>query len=147
MKNISEIFMTTIVLSVLSAGFIMALAWPIETSTYPLVTAGGGFCLAAIAVIQDIRHLTEQKNKDVDPGASNKKRVYITFVWILGFFVGVFIFGFEWGLSLVTFAFYKFEADLSWIISFLLGSFTWGFLNFVSNSLHLSLYKGLILSF
>ena len=147
MKNTSEMFLTAVVLSILSAGIIMALAWPIETSTYPLVTAGSGFCLAVIAAIQDIRCLSKPKNQNVDPRTSNKKRVYITFAWILAFFAGVFIFGFEWGLSLVTFTFYKFEAGLSWIVSFLLGSLTWGFLNFVSNSLHLSLYKGLVFSF
>lgn len=147
MKNLSEIFLTGIVLSVLCLGLIMALAWPVETSTYPLVTAGGGFCLAVIAVVQDIRHLTGEKNKKIDRRATDAKRVYSTFAWILAFFIGVFIFGFEWGLSMVTFMFYKIEAGLSWVVSFLLGFLTWGFLYFVSNSLHLSLYKGLVFSF
>jgi hypothetical protein len=150
MKIIGETCLSAAAVAIFATGIVMALAWPVETKTFPIVMGGAGLALALAALAGDIRlwaaGTAARTADEAAVSAEESSRVRVTFAWILGFFASVFVLGFQWGLPLTTLLYYRYEARLSWVVSLVLAAATWGFLYFVATTLHLQLYDGFFMA-
>lgn len=147
MKIVGETLLSAGAVVIFAAGVVMALAWPIETSTFPIVMGGTGLALALAALVTDIRLWAAGPGGEEEAAdKQDSSRINATFAWILGFFASVFLLGFQWGLPLTTLFYYRFEARLSWIVSLILAVVVWFFLYFVATALYLPLYDGIFMA-
>ena len=146
MKIVGETCLSAAAVAIFASGIVMALAWPVETKTFPIVMGGAGLALALAALAADIRLWAAGPADDAAVSPEEASRIRVTFAWILGFFASVFVLGFQWGLPLTTLLYYRYEARLSWVVSLVLAAATWGFLYFVATTLHLQLYDGFFMA-
>lgn len=146
MKIVGETLLSAGAVAIFATGVVMALAWPAETSTFPIVMGGTGLALALAALVTDIRLMIAGPAGEEAADQADSSRINATFAWILGFFASVFLLGFQWGLPLITLFYYRFEARLSWIVSLILAVVVWFFLYFVATALYLPLYDGIFMA-
>ncbi len=146
MKIVGETCLSAGAVVVFAVGVVMALDWPVETRTFPIVMGGAGLALALAALVADIRLWAAGSAGDAASSPEEASRIYVTFAWILGFFASVFALGFQWGLPLVTLLYYRYEARLSRVVSLVLAALAWGFFYFVATTLHLPLYDGFFMA-
>lgn len=146
MKIVGETCLSAGAVAIFSAGVVMALAWPVEAKTFPIVMGGAGLALALAALTADIKLWIAGTADDIAVSAEESTRIHLTFAWIVGFFASVFILGFQWGLPLTTLLYYRYEARRSWLVSLILAVLTWAFLYFAATTLHLPLYDGFFMA-
>jgi hypothetical protein len=146
MKIVGETCLSAAAVAIFFSGVVMALAWPVEAKTFPIVMGGTGLALALAALVADIKLWIAGTADATAVGTEETLRIHLTFAWILGFFASVFILGFQWGLPLTTLLYYRYEARRSWGVSLVLVALTWGFLYFAATTLHLPLYDGVFMA-
>ena len=92
-----------------------------------------GIPMLVLAFIQVILELRGYKSKQPSDGAPMdfqftkaiepavaKKRAIIMFGWLLGFFLLVWLLGFEYGIPIMVFSYLKFQSNESWRLSIIL---------------------------
>ena len=60
-----------------------------------------------------------QFTKAIEPAVA-RKRAIIMFGWLLGFFLLVWLLGFEYGIPIMVFSYLKFQSNESWLLSTIL---------------------------
>jgi hypothetical protein len=118
----------------------LAQEWRMQARLYPWAIGIPMVILAIAQVILDLKGVKAkpsddgapptpmdfQFTKDIDP-ATAKKRAIIMFVWLVGFFALILLFGFPVGIPLMMFAYLKFQGGESWVLSITLTVIAWLF--------------------
>jgi hypothetical protein len=114
-----------------------------------------GFPCLGLAIIQFIKDLKTKENKsgeDLDPLSLARSEVPIDvvnrrtagiIVWIVAYFVGIWLLGFSFGVTLCTFIQLKIGYREKWPITLILSAITFLFIDgFFGRILHVPLYPG-----
>lgn len=101
-----------------------------QARLYPWAIGIPMLVLAFIQVILDLRGYKAKQPSDAAPmdfqftkaiePAVAKKRAIIMFGWLLGFFLLVWLLGFEYGIPIMVFSYLKFQSNESWLLSTIL---------------------------
>jgi hypothetical protein len=93
--------------------------------------------LACVQVILDLRGYKPKETSDGAPmdfqftqaiePAEARKRAITMFAWLLGFFLLVWLLGFEYGIPLTVFGYLKIQSNESWMLSIILTVLAFGF--------------------
>ena len=98
-----------------------------QARLYPWAIGIPMLILAFVQVILDLKGYKAKETTDgapvdfqftqaIDPGTA-RKRAIIMFGWLLGFFLLVWLLGFEYGIPIMVFAYLKFQSKESWLLS------------------------------
>ena len=101
-----------------------------QARLYPWAIGIPMLVLAFVQVILDLRGykakqtsegapMDFQFTKAIEPEVA-KKRAIIMFGWLLGFFLLVWLLGFEYGIPIMVFSYLKFQSNESWLLSIIL---------------------------
>ena len=101
--------------------------WRLQARLYPWAIGIPMIILAFVQVILDLKGYKAKQTSDgapvdfqftraIDP-ATARKRATIMFGWLLGFFLLVWLLGFEYGIPLMVFVYLKFQSNESWLLS------------------------------
>jgi hypothetical protein len=117
--------------------------WPEGAKVYVLVTAFSGLLLVAIDLFLAVS-LRRKKAREHSAAATVNRRELIVFAYLLGYALGVYIFGAVVASMLFVFTFLMFYGGSRWYLSaigaFAMGGFLWSIGEFVG----LALLEGLI---
>lgn len=101
-----------------------------QARLYPWAIGIPMLVLAFIQVILELRGYKAKQPSDAAPmdfqftkaiePAVAKKRAIIMFGWLLGFFLLVWLLGFEYGIPIMVFSYLKFQSNESWLLSTIL---------------------------
>ena len=101
-----------------------------QARLYPWAIGIPMLVLAFVQVILDLRGYKAKQPSDAAPmdfqftkaiePAVAKKRAIIMFGWLLGFFLLVWLLGFEYGIPIMVFSYLKFQSNESWLLSIIL---------------------------
>jgi hypothetical protein len=125
-----------------------------ESITLPLITSSLVFILASIQLLWDLRHHTEQKEKNENTNISksdksNKdeiKRGMILFSWSIALVLAIYLIGFYIAIPVFCFIYLK-RHSRNWITSLLVAGTFVLFIYLVFNTLlKTTLYRGVIFS-
>lgn len=147
MKGRAEIALAAAAAALFGGAILTASGWARATATFPMVIGIAGLGLALWAIAAD---LLKARSADAAPelakiSAEDRARARGAFIWIGVFFAAVLLIGFEWGVGLAAFAFYRIEARLGWLAAGLAGAVCGGFLFVAAHFLSIPLYTGLVL--
>jgi hypothetical protein len=119
----------------------MGRGWPVEARIFPFLISGAGLLLVAVGLL--IKIFKEPvKKATVEEKSPSIWKELATFAWISGYFIAVALFGFQWGLSAIIFAYLKAEADLKVVSSLLFAALCWAFIYVMQAYLYIPLYEG-----
>ena len=101
-----------------------------QARLYPWAIGIPMLVLAFIQVILELRGYKAKQPSDgapmdfqftkaIEPAVA-KKRAIIMFGWLLGFFLLVWLLGFEYGIPLMVFGYLKLQSNESWLLSIIL---------------------------
>lgn len=101
-----------------------------QARLYPWAIGIPMLVLAFIQVILELRGYKAKQPSDgapmdfqftkaIEPAVA-KKRAIIMFGWLLGFFLLVWLLGFEYGIPIMVFSYLKFQSNESWLLSVIL---------------------------
>jgi hypothetical protein len=104
--------------------------WRMQARLYPWAIGIPMLVLAFIQVILELRGYKAKQPSDgapmdfqftkaIEPAVA-KKRAIIMFGWLLGFFLLVWLLGFEYGIPIMVFSYLKFQSNESWLLSTIL---------------------------
>jgi len=125
----------------------------------PLCVGLGTLVLIALALIDAVRPLAFLKKLNLDPteayrskepfsgtkSGSSGTKLGVLMIWLSGFFILIFFFGFNLGIPLFASAFLKREAGVSWGKSLMTAGLIWGAIFVVFElAMKFSLFKGWI---
>lgn len=101
-----------------------------QARLYPWAIGIPMVILALVQVILDLRGYKAKETLDGAPvdfqftqtiePALARKRAITMFSWLLGFFLLVWLLGFEYGIPLMVFGYLKFQSNESWVLSIIL---------------------------
>ena len=101
-----------------------------QARLYPWAIGIPMVILALVQVILDLRGYKAKETSDGAPvdfqftqtiePALARKRAITMFSWLLGFFLLVWLLGFEYGIPLMVFGYLKFQSNESWVLSIIL---------------------------
>jgi len=101
-----------------------------QARLYPWAIGIPMVILALVQVILDLRGYRAKETLDGAPvdfqftqtiePALARKRAITMFSWLLGFFLLVWLLGFEYGIPLMVFGYLKFQSNESWVLSIIL---------------------------
>jgi len=101
-----------------------------QARLYPWAIGIPMVILALVQVILDLRGYKAKETLDGAPvdfqftqtiePALGRKRAITMFSWLLGFFLLVWLLGFEYGIPLMVFGYLKFQSNESWVLSIIL---------------------------
>lgn len=117
--------------------------WPEGAKIYVLVTAFSGLLLVAIDLL--LTTVVRRKKAQGQPAAAPiNKREVIFFIYLLGYALGLYIFGAVVASTLFVFTFLMFYSGSKWYMSaigaFAMGAFLWSINEFIG----LALLGGLV---
>ena len=98
-----------------------------QARLYPWAIGIPMVILALVQVILDLRGYKAKQTSDgapvdfqftqtIEPAVA-RKRAITMFSWLLGFFLLVWLLGFEYGIPLMVFGYLKFQSNESWVLS------------------------------
>jgi hypothetical protein len=101
--------------------------WRLQARLYPWAIGIPMLILAFVQVILDLKGYKAKETSDgapvdfqftqtIDP-VTARKRALTMFGWLLGFFVLIWLLGFEYGIPLMVFGYLKFQSKESWLLS------------------------------
>lgn len=127
---------------VFAGALIRATNWPFAAAVFPLAATAAGLVLAVGGLITPLFGGAREPSGAGAAGWSRKEAV--TFGWIFGFFAGVALMGFQWGLPIATLAYLKLEGKAANLPSVIYAAGCWLFLYAAQAWLHLPLYEGFV---
>jgi cytochrome b561 len=111
--------------------------WRMQARLYPWAIGIPMLLLACVQVILDLRGYKPKETSDGAPmdfqftqaiePAEARKRAITMFAWLLGFFLLVWLLGFEYGIPLTVFGYLKIQSNESWVLSIILTVLAFGF--------------------
>ena len=114
----------------------MAQDWRMQARLYPWAIGIPMVILAIVQVILELKGVKAkpsdatpmdyQFSKVTDPVLA-RKRTFIMFGWLVGFFFGVWLLGFPIAIALMMFTYLKFQGSESWVLSSALTVIAWLF--------------------
>ena len=135
----------------------MAQDWRMQARLYPWTIGIPMLILAIVQVILDLKgHKAKasadatpmdfQFTKDIDP-VTARKRTFIMFGWLVGFFFAIWLLGFPIAITLMMFTYLKFQGRESWGLSIALTVIAWFFFwGLFVKLLHLPFPEGLVIT-
>ena len=101
-----------------------------QARLYPWAIGIPMLILALVQVILDLKGYKAKETSDgapvdfqftqtIEPAVARKRAVTM-FSWLLGFFLLVWLLGFEYGIPLMVFGYLKFQSNESWVLSIIL---------------------------
>src|SRR5688572_16224182 len=104
--------------------------WRMQARLYPWAIGIPMLVLAFVQVILDLRGYKAKETSDgapmdfqftkaIEPAVA-RKRAIVMFSWLLGFFLLVWLLGFEYGIPIMVFSYLKFQSNESWLLSIIL---------------------------
>jgi hypothetical protein len=135
----------------------MAQDWRMQARLYPWAIGIPMLILAIVQVILDLKgHKAKasadatpmdfQFTKDIDP-VTARKRTFIMFGWLIGFFFAIWLLGFPIAITLMMFTYLKFQGRESWGLSIALTVIAWFFFwGLFVRLLHLPFPDGLVVT-
>ncbi|MEX0802896.1 MAG: tripartite tricarboxylate transporter permease [Candidatus Binatia bacterium] len=111
-----------------------ALSWPARARIFPVAIFGPVLLITIANFIKDLRrqpwigainHVIADANLDE---ASFRKRTRNILGWVMGFFLALWLFGFQVGIPLATFLYLKVYAREGWLASIVITVGTWAFI-------------------
>lgn len=111
--------------------------WRLQARLYPWAIGVPMVILALAQFILDLKGVKAKQTgdatpmdfqftSDVDPSTA-KKRAITMFAWLFGFFLGIWILGFNIAVGLMMFTYLKFQGKESWVLSISLTVIAWLF--------------------
>jgi hypothetical protein len=111
-----------------------ALSWPPRARIFPFAIFGPILIVAIANLVKDLRRQpwTEAIEQTIAEAnldkVSFRKRTRDILVWVLGFFLALWLFGFPLGTPLATFLYLKVAAGEGWPTSVIMAAGTWVFI-------------------
>ncbi|MFC1815669.1 tripartite tricarboxylate transporter TctB family protein [Thermodesulfobacteriota bacterium] len=116
--------------------FLTALKWPLRTALFPIVISITFFVMAAAELCLTLfgREELAKKGAAVDfqfSESSNNaladRRALLTFMWIIGFFLIIFLFGFTIAIPLFITSYFRLYGREKWGITLMFAGLSWAF--------------------
>jgi len=126
------------------AAIVAALDWQPPTAKFPIIISIAGVGLALWAIVADILKGRGDDTELVPLSGEDRQRARGAFIWIGVFFAAVLLIGFEFGVGLAAFAFYRLEARLGWAAAAFAGAVCGSFLYLAAHFLNIPLYTGFV---
>jgi hypothetical protein len=135
----------------------MAQDWRMQARLYPWAIGIPMLILAIVQVILDLKGVQAKSSadatpmdfqftKDIDP-VTARKRTFIMFGWLVGFFFAIWLFGFPIAITLMMFTYLKFQGRESLGLSIALTVIAWFFFwGLFVKLLHLPFPEGLVIT-
>ena len=110
-----------------------ALHWPFKAALFPMSVSIPLLILAAVQLFQLLFGKAETGygaavdldfSSDVPPEIE-RRRVLITFAWIVGFIAAVYLIGFPLSVPVFMLLYLRYQSDLGWVQSIGLAAITW----------------------
>jgi hypothetical protein len=115
----------------------MAQDWRMQARLYPWAIGIPMLILAIVQVILDLKGIQAKPQADATPmdyqfskvtdPVLARKRTFIMFSWLVGFFFGIWLLGFPIAIALMMFTYLKFQGNESWVLSIALTVIAWVF--------------------
>lgn len=133
--NVSS-FISLCMMGISIGVLVTALKWPFRTALFPVTIGISVLLIASVELVLSLFEKKEtgekpaegvpQDSKIVDPALA-RRRTYIIFAWIFGFFLMVVCFGFPIAVPSLVFAFLKFQGKERWGLTLILTGITFIF--------------------
>jgi hypothetical protein len=115
--------------------------WRLQARLYPWAIGFPMLVLALVQVILDFMGVGDKQpteatpmdyqfTKEIEPAVAKRRAINI-FCWIFGFFLGVWLLGFNITVPLLVFSYLKIQSSESWGISLTLTAAAWLFFYFL----------------
>ena len=110
-----------------------ALHWPFKAALFPMSVSIPLLILAAVQLFQLLFGKAETAygaavdldfSSDVPPEIE-RRRVLVTFAWIVGFIAAVYLIGFPLSVPVFMLLYLRYQSDLGWVPSIGLAAITW----------------------
>ena len=130
-----QFFLTLAVVVFLAYFLWEASSWRIQARLYPWVIGFPALALAITQLVLDLRGAPEIKDagnapidfqftKSADPARTRRQTLNI-FSWIIGFVIGLWLFGFSLAIPLMVFLYLKAQSREPWLLSVMLTGAAW----------------------
>jgi hypothetical protein len=104
--------------------------WRMQARLYPWTIGIPMLILAFVQVVLDLKGYKAKETsegapvdfqftKTIEPAVA-RKRAITMFSWLFGFFLLVWLLGFEYGIPLMVFGYLKIQSNESWVLSIIL---------------------------
>ena len=100
-----------------------AMGWPLRTGIFTIVVGIPVFCMATVEVFLSL--LGNQEESEYQ--GLSARRAFLAFLWIIGFFLLIFFFGFSIAVPLFVFLHLRWHGKERWAIALALTGATWVF--------------------
>ncbi len=132
MRSMGNVLMSLGVIVISTGAVIMALKWKLNAATFPLAIGIPLIFLALAELLLNLfgKQTISRPSSDSDTLENGNEVLPIrndmlTFVWIIGFFLLIFFFGFTIASSLMVFLYLKFRSKEGWGITLIFTASTW----------------------
>lgn len=120
----------------IAAWFVLtALKWPLKTAIFPIIVGIPVFFMALVELLYSLTQkegITEKVDEEdinlpkIEEEALPVGRTLLSFMFIIGLLLLIFLFGFPLGVPLFVFLYLKIQGKESWGISVGLTALAWG---------------------
>lgn len=153
MHNKSAVALSVLIMIASGYAIVTAWDWPWKAALFPLAIGIPVFLLATAEVAWGFlgKHAEGDAAKDFQlsthlPPKEALRRTGIAIAWILGFFAGIVLLGFQIAIPLFVFLFLTVQGREGWIFSVVFAAIIWAiFYGLFDYLLHLPFPTGLIL--
>ncbi|MDP2619309.1 MAG: hypothetical protein Q8P46_03910 [Hyphomicrobiales bacterium] len=128
---------------VFGGGLLMTLGWPATAALFPRLICGLGLAVSLLAGVGLLWRVGAKG--DSSPEESNGHRQLAVVGWVVGFFLAVWMLGFQVGLPLAVALYYVAVARIAPWAALVLAAAAASFIWLAQGMLHLPMYAGLLL--
>jgi hypothetical protein len=158
MKAIWQTTFGLLVLIFFGACLWQATSWPAQAKFFPLAILVPMILVGVVNLALELKTVFYERRLSSDAPAQTRmaeqsldgyvlRRTIETFLWVFGFFAGIWLLGFSLAIPLFIFSYLKLYSHEGWMISLALSSMAWLlFFGLFEMVLHLPFPEGMIFS-